>query len=197
MNVLLLLRRHHGTAILPSPAIWVHGPSAALRTCSTFWRPEGGINTHYWSEKLEAGAGCSAREMLAKEYNHDAFCKSLKESLSDYPEDEEGLEPEEDEDWDDDDDVQDSDKARVREIVRELCRAEFNHDFEAYNAVYDADWPERFSAQDICDGLTFKTYTSHFRWILFAITRAISKYHNAKIVDKAMATFLAVKGAQE
>ncbi|WP_435336104.1 hypothetical protein [Klebsiella pneumoniae] len=45
---------------------------------------EGGINTHYWAEKLEAGAGCSAREMLAKEYDHDAFCKSLKESLSDY-----------------------------------------------------------------------------------------------------------------
>jgi hypothetical protein len=29
-------------------------------------------------EKLEAGAGCSAREMLAKEYDHEAFCKSLK-----------------------------------------------------------------------------------------------------------------------
>lgn len=155
---------------------------------------EGGINTSYWSEKLEAGAGCSAREMLAKEYNHEAFCKSLKESLSDYLEDEEGLEPEEDEDWDDDDDTPDSDKARVREIVRELCRAGFNNDFEAYNAVYDADWPERFSAWDICDGLTFKTYTSHFRWILFAITWAISKYHNAKIVDKAMTTFLAFKG---
>lgn len=133
--------------------------------------------------------------MLAKEYNHETFCKSLKESLSDYLEGEEGSEQEEDEDWDDDDDTPDSDKARVREIVRELCRAEFNNDFKAYNAVYDADWPERFSAWDICDGLTFKTYTSHFRWILFAITWAISKYHNAKIVDKAMGTFLAVKGS--
>ncbi|UHC90622.1 hypothetical protein [Klebsiella michiganensis] len=29
----------------------------------------------------------------------------------------------------------------------------------------------------------------------FPITWAISKYHNAKIVDKAMGTFLAVKGS--
>lgn len=32
-----------------------------------------GINTGYWSEKLEAGAGYSACELLAKEYDHDAF----------------------------------------------------------------------------------------------------------------------------
>ncbi|EMD6905862.1 MAG: hypothetical protein E7C46_23070 [Klebsiella grimontii] len=157
---------------------------------------KGGINTHYWAEKLEAGAGCSAREMLAKEYDHDAFCKSLKESLSDYLDDDESAEPEEDEDWDDDDDTPDSDKAVVREIVRDLCRAGFNNEWEAYQAIYDADWPKGWSAWDVCDGLTFKTYTSHFRWILFAITWAISKYHNAKIVDKAMATFLAVKGVQ-
>jgi hypothetical protein len=43
--------------------------------------------------------------------------------------------------------------------------------------------------------LTFKTYTSLLRWILFAITWAISKYHNSKLVDKAMSTYLAVKGA--
>lgn len=155
---------------------------------------EGGINTSYWSEKLEAGAGCSARELLAKEYDHDAFCRSLKESLSDYLEDSEEDE-EDDEDWDDDDETPDSDKARVREIVRELCSAGFSNDYEAYNAVYEADWPEIFDRWDICDGLTFKTYTSHFRWILFAITWAIAKYHNTKLVDKAMTTFLAVKGS--
>ena len=152
----------------------------------------GGINTSYWSEKLEAGSGCSAREFLAKEYNHDAFCKSLKESLSDYLEDDDSEESEE-EDWDDDDDTPDSDKAVVREAVRDLCRAEFSNDWEAYQAVYNADWPERFSAWDVCDGLTFKTYTSHFRWILFAITWAISKYHNTKLVDRSMTTFLAFK----
>lgn len=149
---------------------------------------EGGINTGYWSEKLEAGAGCIARELLAKEYDHDAFCRSLKESLRDYLEDSEDDEAD-DEDWDDEDDTPDSDKARVREVVRELCRAGFNSDYEAYNAVYEADWPERFNAWDICDGLTFKTYTSHFRWILFAITWAIAKYHNAKLINKAMASF--------
>lgn len=133
--------------------------------------------------------------MLAKEYDHDAFCKSLKESLSDYLEDDESTEHEDDDDWDDDDDTPDSDKAVVREIVRNLCRTGFNNEWEAYQAVYDADWPEGWSAWDVCDGLTFKTYTSHFRWILFAITWAISKYHNTKIVDKAMGTFLAVKGA--
>lgn len=76
-----------------------------------------GINTGYWSEKLEAGAGCSACELLAKEYDHDAFCRSLKESLSEYLEDPEEDQPE-DEDWDDD--APDSDKAKVREVVREL-----------------------------------------------------------------------------
>lgn len=153
----------------------------------------GEINTHYWSEKLEAGAGCSARNLLAQEYDHEAFCRSLKESLSEYLEDAED-DLSEDEDWDDEDDTPDSDKAKVREAVRELCRGEFSNDWEAYQAVYEADWPERWSAWDVCDGLTFKTYTSHFRWILFAITWAISKYHNTKMVDKAMATFLAVKG---
>ncbi|MGX9740998.1 hypothetical protein [Pseudocitrobacter corydidari] len=153
----------------------------------------GEINTHYWSEKLEAGAGCSARDLLAQEYDHEAFCRSLKESMSEYLEDSED-DLSEDDDWDDEDDTPDSDKAKVREAVRELCRGEFSNDWEAYQAVYEADWPERWSAWDVCDGLTFKTYTSHFRWILFAITWAISKYHNTKMVDKAMDTFLAVKG---
>jgi len=153
---------------------------------------DGEINTGYWSEKLEAGARCSARNLLAEEYDHDAFCKSLKESLSEYLEDSEEDESEDD-DWDDDDDTPDSDKAIVREIVRDLCRAEFSNDWEAYQAVYNADWPERFSAWDLCDGLIFKTYTSHFRWILFAITWAISKYHNTKLVERSITTFLAFK----
>lgn len=157
---------------------------------------EGGINTGYWSEKLEAGAGCSACELLAKEYDHEAFCRSLKESMEDYLEDSEDDQPE-DEDWDDEDDTPDSDNAKVREAVRELCRGEFSNEWEAYQAVYEADWPERWSAWDICDGLTFKTYTSHFRWILFAITWAIAKYHNTKLVGKAMSTYLAVKGATQ
>lgn len=155
----------------------------------------GGINTSYWFEKLEAGAGCSARTLIAQEYDHDAFCESLKRSLSEYLEDDDKAEPDEDEEWDDEDDTPDSDKAKVREAVRDLCRSSFSNDYEAYQAIQDADWPEGWSAWDICDGLTFKTYTSHFRWILFAITWAISKYHNTKLVDKAMGTYLAVKGA--
>lgn len=157
----------------------------------------GEINTHYWMEKLEAGAGCSARELLAKEYNHEEFCRSLKESLGDYLEDDPEADSEEDEDWDDDNDEPDSDKAKVREIYRELIRGEFSNDWEAYQAVYEADWPERWSAWDVCDSLTFKTYTTHGRWILYAITWAISKYYNSKLVDKAMGTFLAVKGAAQ
>lgn len=154
----------------------------------------GEINTGYWSEKLEAGADCSAREFLAKKYDHDAFCRSLKDSMSEY------LDPSaddqmEDEEWDDEDDTPDSDKAKVREAVRELCRCEFSNEWEAYQATYDADWPDRWSAWDVCDGLTFKTYTSHFRWVLFAITWAISKYHNTKLVERSMSTFLAFKGA--
>lgn len=155
----------------------------------------GEINTGYWAEKLEAGAGRSGSDLLAREYDHEAFYRSLKEYFSEYLEDAEEVEPDEDTDWDDDDDTPDSEKAIVREVVRGLCLSHFNTDHEAYNAVYEADWPKDWSSWDICDGLTFKTYTSHFRWILFAITWAISKYHNTKLVDKAMGTFLAVSVA--
>lgn len=156
---------------------------------------DGQINTGYWSEKLEAGAGCSARELLAKEFDDDEFCESLKGYFSGCLDDNETSDTDIDDDCDDEDDISGSEKAVIREIVRELCSVNFSNEHDAYQAVYDADWPEGWSAWDICDGLAFKTYTSHFRWILFAITWAISKYHNTKLVDKAMATFLAAKGS--
>lgn len=155
----------------------------------------GEINTGYWSEKLEAGAGRSAHDLLAQAYDHSAFCSSLKEWLSEYFSDDEEDIP--DVDWDDESDEQDSDRARIREIVRELCREDFRNDVLAYQAVYEADWPECVSSWELCTDLTYKTYTTHFRWILFAITWAISKYYNSKLVDKAMGTFLAVKGAAQ
>ncbi|MDU4424123.1 MAG: hypothetical protein E7I51_19515 [Raoultella sp.] len=153
----------------------------------------GEINTGYWSEKLEAGAGRSAYSFLAQEYDHDEFCSSLREWLSSYFE-EDDEEIERDVDWDDESDDPDSDKTRIREIVRDLCREDLGNDMLAYRAVYDADWPECVDVWELCADITYKSYSSHFRWILFAITWAISKYHNAKIVDKAMTTFLAVKG---
>ncbi len=155
----------------------------------------GEINTGYWSEKLEAGAGRSAHDFLAQAYDHDAFCSSLKEWLSEYFSDDETNIP--DVDWDDESDEPDSDKARIREIVRELCGEDFGCDVLAYKAVYEADWPECVSSWELCSDITYKTYTSHFRWILFAITWAISKYQNTKMVNKAMDTFLAVKGAAQ
>ncbi|EPJ7714344.1 hypothetical protein [Citrobacter freundii] len=158
-----------------------------------FGRWDGEINTGYWSEKLEAGACCSARELLAKDFDEDEFSESLKEYFSEYLEGSEPHDADGDDEWNDDR-ISDSDKRDIREIVSDLCSANFSNEHDAYQAVYDADWPEGFSAWDICDGLTFKTYTSHFRWILFAITWAISKYHNTKLVDKAMVTYLAVKG---
>lgn len=153
----------------------------------------GEINTGYWSEKLEAGAGRSAYSFLAQEYDHDEFCSSLREWLSSYFE-EDDEEIERDVDWDDESDDPDSDKTRIREIVRDLCREDLGNDMLAYRAVYDADWPECVYVWELCADITYKSYSSHFRWILFAITWAISKYHNAKIVDKAMTTFLAVRG---
>lgn len=153
----------------------------------------GEINTHYWSEKLEAGAGRAAHDLLAREYDHDAFCASLKEQLSDFLTD--GEEEELDIDWDDEDDEPDTDKARIREIVRDLCREDFRSDVLAYQSICDADWPECIDPWELGYDLTYKTYTTHFRWILFAITWAISKYHNSKIVGKAMDTFLAARGS--
>lgn len=154
----------------------------------------GEINTYYWSEKLEAGAGRSAHDYLAKEYDHDAFCESLKDMLGENLADrEEEDDPEMD--WDEDDDEPDSDKTRIREIVRELCKEDFGSDVLAHQAVYEANWPACVDAWELCSDLTYKTYTFHFRWILFAITWAISKYHNTQLVGNAMSTFLAVRGA--
>lgn len=152
----------------------------------------GEINTGYWSEKLEAGAGRSAYSILAQNYDHEAFCTSMKEWLSDYLIDDD--EPEPDVDWDDESEEPDSDKARIRETVRDLCREDYGNDQVAYNAVNEADWPECVDVWGLCADITCKTYTAHFRWILFAITWAISKYHNTKLVDKAMTTFLAFNG---
>ncbi|QIR27543.1 hypothetical protein [Kluyvera genomosp. 3] len=155
---------------------------------------DGEINTGYWAEKLEAGAGRRAYDLLAQDYDHAAFCTSMKEWLSDYLiDDDEEEEP--DVDWDDESYEPDSDKARIRETVRDLCREDFGNDQVAYNAVNEADWPECVDVWGLCTDITYKTYTTHFRWILFAITWAISKYHNSKIVDKAMDTFLAVRGS--
>ena len=150
------------------------------------------INTYYWSEKLEAGAGCSARELIAKSYDHDEFCSSLKELLSTYFEDDEN---EPDVDWNDEDDEPDSDKSRIREIVRELCREDFNNDVLAYNAVYEADWPGCVDTWELCADISYKTYTSHFQWILFAIVWGISRYRAAPMIEKSMTTFLATREA--
>lgn len=46
---------------------------------------DGQINTGYWSEKLEAGAGCSARELLAKEFDDDEFCEKPERVLQRMP----------------------------------------------------------------------------------------------------------------
>ncbi len=152
------------------------------------------INTHYWSEKLEAGAGYSARELLAKSYDHDEFCSSLKELLSTYFEDDEDDEDDEpDVDWNDDEDEPDSDKSRIREIVRELCREDFNNDVLAYNAVNEADWPGCVDTWELCADISYKTYTSHFRWILFAIVWGISRYRAVPMIEKSMTTFLATR----
>lgn len=152
---------------------------------------EDGINTVYWSEKFEAGSGCN-RELICQQYDHDSFCKDLIKWQNDYLQ-VDNAEPEEDTDWNDDS-GEDSDEARIRETVRELTRADFCNEHEAWQAVYNADWPDSVSVWDICDGITFKTYTSHFRWILFAIVWGISRYYNTKLTDKAMSTFLAFKG---
>ena len=154
---------------------------------------EHGINTGYWSEKFEAGSGCN-RELICKDYDHDSFCADLLRWQNDYLEVDEDAEPEEDEDWDDDDATPDSDEARIREIVRELTRGSFSNEHEAYQALYEANWPSSVSAWDICEGITFKTYTDHFRWILFAIVWGIGRYYNTRLVDRSMTTFLAFNG---
>lgn len=150
---------------------------------------EKGVNAGYWSEKLEAGAGRSAHDDLAQEYDHDEFCASLKEQLSTYFEEDDEDEP--DVDWDDESDEPDSDKAKIREIVRDLCNENHQNAELASHAVYEAYWPECVNTWELCSDITYKTYSVHFLWILHAIVWGIGKYHNTKLVDRAMATSLA------
>ncbi|EIX6860562.1 hypothetical protein MKW06_001727 [Escherichia coli] len=149
---------------------------------------EKGVNAGYWSEKLEAGAGRSAHDFLAQEYDHDEFCVSLKEQLSTYFEEDE--EEVADVDWDDESDEPDSDKAKIREIVRDLCRENHQSAELAYHAVYEAYWPQCVDTWELCSDINYKTYSVHFLWILHAIVWGIGKYHNTKLVDRSMSVYL-------
>lgn len=160
-----------------------------------FFGGELGINTGYWAEKLEAGAGGRGSREICMEYDHDAFCSGLKAWMNGYLGVDEDTDLEPDEDWDDEDDVLDSDEARIREIVLALTRGEFSHEHEAYQALYDADWPARVCAWDILEGINCMEYTHHFRWVLYAITKGIGTYQRKPLVENAMATFLSVRGA--
>jgi hypothetical protein len=80
----------------------------------------------------------SAREMLAKEYDHDAFCKSLKESLITRGR----LEARSQKKMTTG--TMTTHPIATKQGAREcpgLCREGFNNEWEAYQAVYDADWP--------------------------------------------------------
>lgn len=136
------------------------------------------INPGYWSEKFEAGAGRGRRESPCYEFDARAFDEGLQQWLDAYLED------------CDDEDAADE----AREAIRELKGNDFPTENDAYHAVNDALFPSGVSTYEIMEGMgSLQTYSHHYLWICYAIVWGIERYRSAKLVERSMATFLAVR----
>lgn len=136
------------------------------------------INPGYWSEKFEAGTGRGRSESPCYEFDGQAFDKGLQEWLAAYLED-----------------CGDEDHAEeAKEAIRELTGNDFRTESDAYHALNDAYFPSGVSSYDVSEGMGSNlTYSHHYLWICYAIVWGIERYRNAKLVDKAMTTFLAFR----
>lgn len=136
------------------------------------------INPSYWSEKFEAGAGRSRCEAPCYEFDADAFDNCLKEWLTAYLED-----------CDDEDDA-----AQARESIEELTGNRYSTEHEAFYALNDAYFPRNVSTYEITEGMgQTMTYSYHYLWICYAIVWGIERYRSEQLVDRSMASFLAVR----
>lgn len=153
---------------------------------------DGGINPHYWSEKLEAGTGCP-RDKIAYEWDEDKFRKELDERLTNWIEENQPDDDGEDSEYDDDDheDSEYSEKLEnVRDLVRQLKGSSYS-EHEAYAACENSEDPEEILT-DLWE-CNFKGYTHHYLWACYAIVWGIQQYDRKKLTDKAVSTFLACR----
>lgn len=140
------------------------------------------INPGYWSEKFEAGAGRRRYESPCYEFDSTAFDKALQDWLVSYL----------------DNGIYEDEAAEAKEAIHELIGRDFPNETEAFCALNDACLPRGVCAFDITEGMgSMMTYSYHYLWICYAIVWGIERYRSTKLVDKAMSTYLAVKGAAQ
>lgn len=139
------------------------------------------INPGYWSEKFEAGACSGRHESPCYEFDAQAFDKGLQEWLSCYLEDCDNEE----------------NAAEAREAIRELTGNDFRTENDAYHAINNAYFPGDVSSYDIYESMSsLLTYSHHYLWICYAIVWGIERYNTAKLIDKSMNAFLALRSVE-
>ncbi|EMO3885820.1 Uncharacterised protein [Klebsiella pneumoniae] len=140
------------------------------------------INPGYWAEKFKLGSGGGCRQSPCFEFDIFTFEAGLKEWLAAYLED-----------------CEDDEKAEeAREAIQELMGNDFRAEKDALHALQDACFPSDVSAYDIMYDLgDLQTHSVHYLWICYAIVWGIERYRTAKLTDKAMNIFLAVRGNNE
>ena len=122
---------------------------------SFFRSKDGSINPHYWSEKLQNGAG-GGRDQ-SKEYVGDCFKQAVIDYLEGYD-----LEP-----W-----------QRV-EVMEEIERIDFDdQEYYVREQLNDIQFGD-FRFQDLWE-ISGHDYKFHFLWCCYAIVWAINKYDEYK-----------------
>ncbi|MBQ0398054.1 hypothetical protein J7S99_10625 [Providencia rettgeri] len=147
------------------------------------------INTGYWAEKLQHGAG-GGRD-IAKEYSQEETEKCLNGLFNDWVKENELT----------------SDDGSTPEEIKQY-KLEYEHHKSELNDLLrnsDEEYSMIEAIQNISNGgfdyspfeetwdLICKDYSHHYLWACFAIQWGINKYKNNKVAIKAIDTFLSFK----
>lgn len=128
-----------------------------------------GINPGYWSEKLEAGAGCNAREKICFEFDDDAWKKQLDEWLAEWK-DGVGADASQ---YERDEVIEKIDSLKNCTDADEAFRSMENAGIDELNPYY------------LFEGSNYRRLSFHFLWICYAIVGGIERYTSQKLTKTA------------
>lgn len=144
-----------------------------------FESDRGGINPHYWSEKLQSGAGPGAD--IARRYSYDVLKARLDEWVTDLV------------DWGD---ISNADADALRQAVREqiLDRGDAHHEYSARELLQQFEHNGRRIESWEWD---LRDYDTRFLWCCWAIVRGIARYreHGGWAPTSYSGTYAAVHAA--
>ncbi|MCW2255133.1 hypothetical protein M2263_001224 [Providencia alcalifaciens] len=147
------------------------------------------INTGYWAEKLQHGAG-GGRD-TAKEYSQEETEETIKKHFNYWVEDNKKTD----------------DDGYTQEEIDEYQREYKHHRSELKELLNntDSEWSIIEAIQNISNGdfeyspfeetwdLIRKDYSHHYLWACFAIQWGINKYKNNKVAISSINKFLTIK----